>query len=213
MDVRLIGMTQAVDEEKMPEYLAAKAAGVCVGRDASARGLATALASGHESVIEHISFTFEIMGISRVTLAQLTRHRMASFSVESQRYVMQEEREAVVPVSISQNEGAAKVYETACKEAQAAYERMIEMGIPREDARYILPEGMQTHVVLTMNARELRHFFALRCCKKAQWEIREMAEKMLKICKKQCPPLFANAGAPCKRGKCPETRPCKGAEK
>jgi len=143
-----------------------------------------------------------------VTLAQLTRHRHASYSVESQRYNRIEDLTscAVVPESFGRSGVDVR---PMLAELQHMYEMLIEAGVPREDARYVLPEGTATSLILTMNARELRHFFSLRCCNRAQWEIRELANRMRLLCKSAAPMLFARCGAPCQMGlACPEVRPC-----
>src|SRR4051812_7359275 len=136
---------------------------------------------GHESVLEHASFTFGIDGISRVTSHQLVRHRVASYSQQSQRYVSHKERFAVVtPPSIAANPELAEQFEAQVAALHAAYASLVEAGIPAEDARYLLPNATETKLILTMNARELLHFFAVRCCERAQWEIRDMAVEMLR---------------------------------
>ena len=183
------------------------AAAICTASENGYRSLQHSLASGHESVLEHAVFTFRVEGISRVTLAQLTRHRLASFSVQSQRYVKLEDPELVVPESIRTSAFAAEA-ESSMRYMLNLYHRMVEAGIPAEDARYVTPQSVPTSLIVTMNARELRHFFSLRCCNRAQWEIRKLANEMLKLCKKEAPILFENAGPGCIRGKCPEKRPC-----
>ena len=183
------------------------AAAICTASENGYRSLQHSLASGHESVLEHAVFSFRVEGISRVTLAQLTRHRLASFSVQSQRYVKLEDPELVVPESIRTSVFAAEA-ESSMRYMLNLYQRMVEAGIPAEDARYVTPQSVPTSLIVTMNARELRHFFTLRCCNRAQWEIRKLAEEMLKLCKKEAPILFENAGPGCIRGKCPEKRPC-----
>ncbi|MDR3049470.1 MAG: FAD-dependent thymidylate synthase [Elusimicrobiota bacterium] len=167
------------------------------------------ISSGHTSVLEHSSFTFAIEGVSRALLSQLTRHRIASFSVQSQRYVQFKTGiETVCPPSVSKNKKLLEKYSSFIKTAETLYAEFLAQNIPAEDARYILPNAASTKIILTMNARELRHFFSLRCCNRAQWEIREMAIAMLKLTKKEAPILFANAGPDCARGKCHEHNPC-----
>ena len=183
------------------------AAAVCTASDNGYRSLQHSMASGHESVLEHAVFTFRIEGISRVTLAQLTRHRLASFSVQSQRYVKMDDWRAVVPVSIAGSAFAEEADELI-RGSMDLYHRMTDAGIPVEDARYITPQAITTNLVLTMNARELRHFFSLRCCNRAQWEIRALADAMLKLCRKEAPTLFEDAGPGCVRGCCPEKKSC-----
>ena len=131
---------------------------------------------GHHSVLEHASFTFGIEGISRVTSHQLVRHRIASFSQQSQRYVShKDEFTSIMPDTISENSEARQIFAFMSETVHKAYAQLVEMGIPTEDARYILPNATETKIVMSMNARELLHFFALRCCQRAQWEIREMS--------------------------------------
>ena len=153
---------------------------------------------GHISVIEHASFTFSIEGVSRVMTHQLVRHRIASYTQQSQRYVTYDALEKyVVPPNITNNTEAKKVFEETLQGISEAYQKLLNMGIPKEDARFILPNAAKTNIIVTMNARELRHFFNLRCCARAQWEIREVATEMLKQAKKVAPALFENAGPSC----------------
>lgn len=159
---------------------------------------------GHHSVLEHASFTFGIEGISRVTSHQLVRHRIASYSQQSQRYVDSGSNKMIIPSSIKSNRLAEAEFELALLSIEHAYKRMTELGIPAEDARYILPNATETKIIVTMNARELLNFFRHRCCYRAQWEIRKMAGYMLDICKDIAPNIFATAGAACVSGPCPE---------
>lgn len=191
-----------------PLALCEEAAAMCTQSDKPAQALRGAIRSGHESVLEHASFTFRIEGISRITLAQLTRHRIASFSVLSQRYVDQKDQEIIIPESIKQNGEMLDLYVSHVSQLRWIYDAMVEAGIPKEDARYVLPQGTTTDLIMTMNARELGHFFSLRCCNRAQWEIREMADQMLRILVAQWPELFGQCGPGCIRGHCPEKRPC-----
>lgn len=215
MNVQLLSYTVS------PQLVCEKAAAVCVAQSCDPlryRHLKTAMESGHLSVIEHATFTFEILCVSRVLLAQMTRHRIASFSVQSQRYSSQETSKNTFLTIPDAN------YIPAVEESFIRYEQLIQFGEKAEDARYILPEGTATNLVMTMNARELLHFFELRCCSRAQWEIRELANKMLALCRDAAPIIFENAGSYCKQhGYCPEIRSCgkaprlkdllKGAEK
>jgi thymidylate synthase (FAD) len=160
---------------------------------------------GHQSVLEHASFTFGIDGISRVTSHQLVRHRLASFSQQSQRYVSHEERfAAVIPPSVSGRPDVLARFEAQLTALHQAYGEMVAAGVPAEDARYILPNATETKIVVTMNARELLHFFELRCCERAQWEIRAMALEMLRLAKEAAPIIFRDAGPGCLTGPCPE---------
>ena len=169
------------------------------------------MARGHLSVTEHASFTFAVEGVSRALLAQLTRHRIASFSVQSQRYVsMADGFDYVIPPSIEALGGEeAREFEREMEQMHAWYLRWQEkLGGAGEganqDARFVLPNACATRLVMTMNARELMHFFELRCCNRAQWEIREMAWQMLALCREAAPALFEHAGPACLHGRCPE---------
>ena len=166
---------------------------------------------GHESTFEHASFTFGIEGVSRVLLAQLTRHRIASFSVQSQRYVSYENGFGyILPPRIEAlGEEAVARYTAQMNQIEEWYkEWQAELGCQgeksNEDARFVLPNACETRIMVTMNVRELRHFFSLRMCSRAQWEIREMANEMFRLCFETAPALFKNAGPSCLRGKCPE---------
>ena len=177
--------------------------------------LSRVMERGHLSVSEHASFTFAVEGVSRSLLAQLTRHRLASFSVQSQRYVsMAEGFDYVIPPAIrALGAEAEEEYRRQMEEMHRWYcvwQEKLGGGkkgtneAANEDARFVLPNAAATRLVMTMNARELRHFFALRCCGRAQWEIREMAWQMLRECRKAAPALFRDAGPACLRGSCPE---------
>lgn len=165
---------------------------------------------GHESVLEHASFTFGVEGVSRVLLAQLTRHRLASFSVQSQRYVSYENGFGyIVPPKIEAlGPDAAREYESQMETMHkwyVAWQEKLGAGEGgNEDARFVLPNACETRVMMTMNVRELRHFFSLRMCERAQWEIRAMATEMHRLCMEVAPALFADAGPACLRGKCAE---------
>ncbi|MFR7404603.1 MAG: FAD-dependent thymidylate synthase [Coriobacteriaceae bacterium] len=167
--------------------------------------LSTIMGSGHFSTLEHASYTFAVDGVSRALTHQLVRHRIASFNQQSQRYVKFTDGLATIkPESVAADEGASAVFDEAVRAAIEAYERLLAAGIPAEDARYLLPNAAETKIVITMNVRELLHFFELRCCNRAQWEIREMAWKMLELARPTAPYIFADAGAPCIHGTCPE---------
>jgi thymidylate synthase (FAD) len=167
---------------------------------------------GHLSPIEHVSFTFGIEGISRACSHQLVRHRVASYSQQSQRYVREESFDYIIPPSIKEDPEAAREFEKFMAEAQARYtailKRLEARGFKGEsgnqDARYLLPNAAETKIVVTMNARELLHFFRVRCCNRAQWEIREMAERMLALVKKTAPTIFGKSGPGCLYAACPE---------
>lgn len=168
---------------------------------------------GHLSPIEHASFTFGIEGVSRTLLAQITRHRIASFSVQSQRYVALGGDEAgfdyIVPPAIAAlgEEETAEYHRQMAQMDKWYQEWRVKLGggkASNEDARFVLPNAAATRIVMTMNARELIHFLSLRCCNRAQWEIREVAWKMLELAYEAAPSLFGNAGPSCLSGKCPE---------
>ncbi len=167
---------------------------------------------GHLSTIEHASFTFGIEGVSRTLLAQITRHRIASFSVQSQRYVSYSEKGFgyVIPPAIRElGSEAVQKYEEQMATMQRWYDDWqsalgSEGEKSNEDARFVLPGACETRMLLTMNARELLHFFSLRCCNRAQWEIRALAWRMLELVSPAAPALFAAAGPSCIRGACAE---------
>lgn len=195
-----------------PEKAIARAARVCYSktppRDVPlerARELIRELfARGHESVLEHASFSFLIEGMSRVASHQLVRHRLASYAQQSQRYVDVKHAGFVCPPSIAAHPHAKIVFDGIVAQAQQAYEELCALGIPREDARYVLPQGVKTNLLVSLNARELLHIFRLRLCRRAQWEIREVVLGMLSEIEKVAPVLAELAGPPCKFGPCPE---------
>jgi thymidylate synthase (FAD) len=169
---------------------------------------------GHESVLEHVSFTFGIEGISRACSHQLVRHRIASYSQQSQRYVNFKNLDYVVPETIKNNPELCKDLENFMNSASKLYHKMLQKSIPAEDARFILPNAVSTKIIVTMNLRELKHFFKLRCCNRAQWEIRELAINMLKLLKEKIPLLFSKMGPACLNGPCPEgSMSCKQSNK
>ncbi|MEW6740092.1 MAG: FAD-dependent thymidylate synthase [Nitrospirota bacterium] len=168
---------------------------------------------GHMSPIEHSSFTFAIEGISRACSHQLVRHRLASYSQQSQRYVSEETGfDYVIPPIIKEDKELKRYFEDFMSEAQKTYNHIVkklnEKGVKGEsanqDARFVLPNAAETKIIVTMNARELLHFFRMRCCNRAQWEIRRMAEEMLKLVKKTSPVIFEKAGPGCLYAPCPE---------
>ncbi|MEN3185899.1 MAG: FAD-dependent thymidylate synthase [Atribacterota bacterium] len=159
---------------------------------------------GHESILEHASFTFRIEGISRVASHQLVRHRLASYAQQSQRYVSLEVSDFVCPPIVEENPQAKSLYWEVVQRCKEAYGKLLALGIPKEDARYIIPQGMTTNLVFTANARELLHVFRLRLCNRAQWEIRELCLRMLAIVQGKAPAVFEFAGPPCVDGICPE---------
>ena len=159
---------------------------------------------GHYSTLEHTYFFFAVQ-CSRVTSHQLVRHRVgASYSQRSQRYVKEDEFDYIVPPSIKKNEEASKLFSEKMEEMRKTYSKLLDMDIPKEDARFILPT-IKTNLMVSYNARSLYHLFELRCCTRAQWEIRSLAKQMLEQVKKVAPVLFEIAGPPCvKEGYCPE---------
>ena len=211
---------------------------------------------GNCSPLEHVSFTFAVEGISRVCTHQIVRHRIASYSQQSQRYVKLEQFEYIIPPAIENDPEAKKIFIETMERDQEAYDKLVNLLITDkieekypdllmsdeykaeyrrslevdgklktlveifaernkkeylalekqaiEDARYVFPNACETKIVVTMNARSLLHFFNVRCCNRAQWEIREMATEMLKECKKIAPALFKKAGPNCVYGKCGE---------
>ncbi len=224
-----------------PEKTVAAAAKLCYSNADSIEALASGLTPestskfvamlaeiGHESPIEHASFTFGIEGVSRALLAQITRHRIASFSVQSQRYVRKSGFDYVIPPEIEAIPEARAEYILAMNEAARHYERlseillqahtrrMMDSGLTQdaahkkaeklaiEDARFVLPNSCDTRMVVTMNARSLHNFFAHRCCNRAQWEIQAVADEMLRLVTAVAPNLFASAGPSCVNGPCPE---------
>ncbi len=171
------------------------------------------VASSHESPLEHVKFTFAIEGVSRVLTHQLVRHRIASYSQQSQRYVKESDFDYVIPPSVEEDEELKRVYIETMKKIQEAYNSLINRfakkgrkgEIANQDARFVLPQAAETKIVVTMNCRELLHFFRERCCSRAQWEIRALAEEMLKLCRQRFPSVFDRAGAKCVwLGYCPE---------
>lgn len=249
MEVKLIAMTDALymggpaGSLASPEQVCNHSAKTCTSEDAGKmlemcpidwetpcllwndldmKPLKTAIASGHESVLEHAVYTFEIKGVSRALTHQLVRHRMASYAQQSQRYVDMSEATYIIPESIDKCLTPATPdgcplnieYVNAIRKCEEVYRKLVGAGISPEDARYVLPNACTTNIIVTMNARSLRNFFALRCCERAQKEIRELANKMLKICKEVSPTIFEDAGPSCVRdGFCRESKSCGRAPK
>ena len=193
---------------------------------------------GHQSPIEHVTFTFGIEGVSRSLLAQITRHRIASYSVKSQRYVKEGMFEYITPPEIEGNEAAKELFIKTMEQDQKAYDELTEILFEKhyadmvaggmdekaakkaaekkaiEDARFVLPNACETKMVVTMNARSLMNFFHHRCCTRAQWEIRDLADEMLSLVKEVAPTLFKKAGPSCVAGPCPEGKmTCGSAQK
>jgi thymidylate synthase (FAD) len=211
MDVRLLYNTPE------PERAVAAAARLCyapvgaaellehMSDEAVRKVLKTIITSGHTSALEHASYTFAIDGVSRAMTHQLVRHRLASYNQQSQRYVTYvDEPVFVVPPQVEADPPRRDAFLATCRAAFDAYRSLLDSGVAAEDARYLLPNAMETKIVVTMNVRELLHFFELRCCKRAQWEIREVALRMLDLAEPTAPYIFLDAGAACRRGPCPE---------
>lgn len=183
---------------------------------------------GHESPIEHVSFTFAVEGVSRTLTHQLVRHRMASFSQQSQRYVKLEQFNYIIPPQIDKNKRTREIFIKSMEENQKHYSKIVDILYKEnletllsqgqdeksakskaektsiEDARYVFPNACETKIVFTMNARSLLNFFKHRCCNRAQWEIRDLSIEMYKLVKVVAPTLFKNAGPGCVSGNCPE---------
>lgn len=221
MKVKLIKYTPE------PEKMVAVAARLCyspVGGEQLLEDISTEEAdklvrfvvkSGHLSTTEHISFTFAVEGVSRALTHQLVRHRLASYNQQSQRYVkFTGNYRYITPPAIKENNTICTKYDEFVKQIHDFYEELLEAGVEAEDARYILPNASETKIIITMNGRELLHFFTVRCCNRAQWEIKELAITMLKLVKKVCPVVFEKAGPNCLRGPCPEGKfTCKNPPK
>jgi thymidylate synthase (FAD) len=211
MDVRLLSHTPD------PERAIAAAARLCyapvgaaelletMSDEAVRKVLKTIITSGHTSALEHASYSFAIDGVSRALTHQLVRHRLASYNQQSQRYVSYTDEPAfIVPPAVAADPVASSAFLDSCAASFIAYRGLLDSGVPAEDARYLLPNAMETKIVVTMNIRELLHFFELRCCKRAQWEIRELALSMLQLAEPTAPYIFIDAGASCRRGPCRE---------
>ncbi len=165
----------------------------------------TVLKRGHHSVLEHANFTFIVDGCSRVCTHQLVRHRIASYSQRSHRYTEINDEAFQVPPTIANSEEAIALYREHIGKSVDIYHKLIDMGIPREDARFLIPQAVASPIMVTMNARELIHFFGLRLCTHAQWEIRQAAALMLNEVKRVAPIIFDGVGPRCVMlGYCPE---------
>lgn len=202
-----------------PERLVAAAAKLCYSQKADIDSLMESLTPeatekflnklielNHESPLEHVSFTFAIEGVSRAFLAQHSRHRLQSMSVRSQRYCSESNFKTIIPPAVMNSYPAKIAYQKAEDSIKAAYTLMQEAGVKNEDARSILPNSCETRMIVTMNVRELLHYFNERCCTRAQFEIRQVANEMLRQCKEVAPILFKNAGPKCVKGYCPEDK-------
>ncbi|NOZ84615.1 MAG: FAD-dependent thymidylate synthase [Epsilonproteobacteria bacterium] len=194
-----------------PETLVTKAADICYEKQLDFETAAPkpklinmVMKMGHLSILEHVSFTFLVTGLSRAASHQLVRHRIASYSQRSQRYVDETNFRYVMPESISKNPAAADKFKNLLSQIAELYKEFVSSDIPKEDARYILPNAAATSIIVTMNARELIHFITLRTCLRAQWEIRQIAEKMLVLAQNKAETIFDNAGPVCVKGPCTE---------
>ncbi len=193
MHVDIIAATAFREGEGSPEALLEHAGRTCYR--SSARGelgrfIRARIREGHESIIEHASVTFEISGISRACSHQLVRHRIASYSQESQRYVDMSRPEFVVPPSVEDNPQAMEAWREFVAQVGDAYQRLRKLGVRKEDARFVLPNAVATRIIVTMNFRTLRHFFSVRCDPAAQWEIRALALEMLRQVHALAPSVF-----------------------
>jgi len=192
MEVKLIAITNYLEGDT-PEELLEHAGRVCYcsqSRGEPGKFLQARIREGHESIIEHASATFEISGISRACSHQLVRHRLASYSQESQRYVDMSDPQFVVPPDIAANPRAMEIWEGVVDELKAAYRELRELGIRKEDARFLLPNATATRIVMSANFREWRHIIRLRTNPAAQWEIRELANRVLDILYQVAPSVF-----------------------
>ncbi|HEY3315094.1 MAG TPA: FAD-dependent thymidylate synthase [Bacillota bacterium] len=179
--------------------------GRAMSREDMARLIRGVVRMGHHSTLEHAAFQFAVEGVSRALTHQLVRHRLASYSQQSQRYVAASGFTYVVPPSVKAETKALETFERVIAEISRAYDDLLSLGLPKEDARYLLPNAAETKIVISMNARALRHFFELRCCARAQWEIRRLAYRMLREARRVAPLLFEDAGPPCESsGTCRE---------
>ena len=195
MKVELIAITRYLRGNGTPEELLEHAGRVCYrsqGGSDPGRFLRARIREGHESLIEHASATFEISGISRACSHQLVRHRLASYSQESQRYVSMDEPEWVLPPAITSDAEALAIWERFSEQVRAAYRALRERGIRKEDARFVLPNATATRIVVTMNFRELRHMFHVRISPQAQWEIRALCVRMLELVHAVAPNVFGD---------------------
>lgn len=193
MQVELIALTQYLRGNGTPEELLEHAGRVCYrseSRGDPAKFLRARLREGHESLIEHASATFEVSGISRACSHQLVRHRVASYSQESQRYVDASDPALVIPDAIAGDPHARAVWDGFVEGVKSTYQELRELGVLKEDARFVLPNAAATRIIVTMNFRELLHFFRLRITPEAQWEIRRLAIVMLELLTPHAPAVF-----------------------
>ncbi len=183
-----------------------------ISREKQAEFVAQVMDSGHVSPIEHVSFSFAAQGVSRALTHQLVRHRLASYSQQSQRYVDGSAFDYILPPAIAKNPAAKERFEALMAEIGQGYRDLKDLleqagrgDKAKEDARFVLPQAAETRIVMTMNCRSLLNFFEQRCCLRAQWEIKALADEMLRLCREVLPAIFNVAGAKCERlGWCPE---------
>jgi thymidylate synthase (FAD) len=195
MHVEIIGVTNFLQGDGSSEALLEYAGRACyqsAPRGDSGRFLKARIRDGHGSIVEHASVTFDIRGISRACSHQLVRHRIASYSQESQRYVDMSAPEFVLPPSVAEDPEAMAVWEEFVSGVSEAYHRLRVLGVRKEDARFVLPNATATRIIVTMNFRTLRHFFSVRCDKAAQWEIRVLALEMLRQVYSVAPAVFGD---------------------
>jgi thymidylate synthase (FAD) len=195
MRVEIIAVTHFVPGDGSPEALLEHAGRACyrsMPRGDPGKFLQARIGEGHESIVEHVSVTFDISGISRACSHQLVRHRIASYSQESQRYVDMSAPEFVIPPSVAANPEAQAVWDRFMEQVAAAYHRLRELGVRKEDARFVLPNATATRIIVTMNLRSLRHFFSVRGERAAQWEIRALALEMLRQVYPIAPAVFGD---------------------
>jgi thymidylate synthase (FAD) len=193
--VEIIGITTYPQYDGGAEALLEHAGRACYRSEAKGtpgKFLRARIREGHESLIEHASVTFEISGISRACSHQLVRHRLASYSQESQRYVDMSAPEFVVPPSVARDPEAQAIWDEFMEQVTDAYRRLRELGVRKEDARFVLPNAAATRIIVTMNFRSLRHLFSVRCDKAAQWEIRDLALEMLRRVYDVAPSVFGD---------------------
>jgi thymidylate synthase (FAD) len=195
MHVELIAVTRYLGGSGTPEELLEHAGRICYrseGHGEPGQFLRARVREGHESLIEHASATFEISGISRACSHQLVRHRLASYSQESQRYVDMSEPEWALPSDLLENQASMAIWTDFAEKVKGAYQALRELGLRKEDARFVLPNAAATRIIVTMNFRELLHFFRIRISRGAQWEIRDVGVRMLELAYPHAPSVFGD---------------------
>ncbi len=192
MHVELIAVTPDCEQVIEQAGRTCYQSGSRIGPGSEAEFIPKVIDNGHHSVLEHAYATFRVTGVSRSFTHQLVRHRLCAFSQRSQQYVDEKNFTYVEPKSIAEHPEAHRLFEKFMAEAKHAYGKLQKMGIKNEDARFLLPNAVQSEIVISANLRELRHIFCLRFHKKAQWEIRSVAMQMLRLIKEQAPSVFAD---------------------